>query len=217
MSQPNKKPCIQGRIKTWFPKSKWFWTIVLVAVIISVSEVFGFGVLDFFAQLMRDFENMFPEAFRGIVTFLSGALSFAFGRYIYDEYRKPKLEIVRVDPLSSRFFKTWRVIVKNKGKTAAENCTGSIHLSGKDANGKDINLEGSVCWSTLGNPRVCVNKSANGQRTILPITVTTKATEKKFDSPNLFLTRTVDKLYVNAATKAKTTLIMSLLYWKGDY
>jgi hypothetical protein len=157
LKQPNKKPCIQERIKDWSRKNKWLLLTIFVAVgilCISVLEVFGYRILDFFAHIMRDFENMFPEAFRGIVTFLSGALSFAFGRYIYDEYRKPKLEIVRVDPLSSKYFKTWRVIVKNTGKTAAENCTGSIHLSGKDANGNNVNLEGSVCWSTLDNPNI---------------------------------------------------------------
>jgi len=158
MNQSAKKPYIQKRIREWVRKHKWLSTIILVPVIcfivVFVLEIFSIDVLESVAKLMRGLEDTFPEAFKGVVTFLSGAFSFVLGRYIYDEYRKPKLEIVRVDPLSQPDFKSWRVIVKNTGKTAAENCTGSIHLLGKDANKNDIDLEGGVCWSTLGNPNI---------------------------------------------------------------
>jgi len=101
---------------------------------------------------MRDLEDMFPETFKGVATFLSGAFSFVLGRYIYDQYRKPQLKIVRFNELVTSKHRSWRVIVRNTGRTAAENSTGSVHLSGTDANGNNVNIKGSVCWSIIDSP-----------------------------------------------------------------
>ncbi|MEN3062217.1 MAG: hypothetical protein ABC595_03830 [Candidatus Methanosuratincola petrocarbonis] len=48
--------------------------------------------------------------------------------------------------------KFWRIIIKNDGKTGAEECAGNILLTGKDTKGEDMNVSGGVCWATGGNP-----------------------------------------------------------------
>jgi len=157
MSSSDKKTCIQKRIIRRFRKNIWLSILILVAVgvvICVVLEISGFRVVESLGQTMRYLEDMFPEAFKGIVTVFGGIITYLFGRYLYEEYRKPKLEIVRVDPLSIPNVKFYRIVVKNTGKTAAENCTGGIHLFGTDIKGNNVDIKGSVCWSILGNPNI---------------------------------------------------------------
>ncbi|MBC7113960.1 MAG: hypothetical protein H5T34_08125 [Candidatus Methanomethyliales bacterium] len=63
----------------------------------------------------------------------------------------PKLKFEKVHPPPNGYEKYWRIIIKNDGKTGAEECAGNILLTGKDANGKDINVTGGVCWAISGN------------------------------------------------------------------
>ena len=155
MTKPDKKPCTQERIAKCVREHKWLSIITLVVIVsfaIFLLEIFGFQVIESFSQSMRVLEDAFPEAFKGVVTVFGGIITYIIGRVLYERYRRPILEIVRVDPLTITNEKYWRVVVKNTGKTAAENCTGSVHLLGKDANGKDVDVKGGVCWSIIDNP-----------------------------------------------------------------
>jgi hypothetical protein len=104
------------------------------------------------SPLVEGVWSMSLEVFSQAITIFGGILVFVLTTYWYDGYRKPKLGIVRVDPLFQQNITWWRIIVMNSGRTAAENCRGSIHLRGTDANGKNVDVQGSVCWSIIGNP-----------------------------------------------------------------
>jgi hypothetical protein len=101
---------------------------------------------------MRTINEIFPGAFSAVITALGGAVGFVLGRYIYDQYQKPVLQIIRTDELATPDHRWWRVIVKNKGRTGAEYCTGNVHIFGIDSKGNKIDIKGSVCWSILTNP-----------------------------------------------------------------
>ena len=91
--------------------------------------------------------------FKAILTFIAGAGAFVVGRIIYDWFKRPKLRIIRPDFVTDvQGQKYWRVIVRNEGRTAAESCSGCIHLFGTDSTGNRINVEGGVPWSVLSNP-----------------------------------------------------------------
>ncbi len=64
----------------------------------------------------------------------------------------PKLKFEKVHPPPNGYEKFWRIIIKNDGKTGAEECAGNILLTGKDTKGEDMNVSGGVCWATGGNP-----------------------------------------------------------------
>lgn len=129
-------------------------TSIAIFAILVVLQLVGFEIIETFSEAMRNLEGVFPEAFKGAVTVFGGIISFVVGRYLYERYQIPKVEIIKEDTIISlnNTVLFHRVIVRNKGRTAAKNCTGSIHLVGKDANGKTVDVSGGVCWSTIGNP-----------------------------------------------------------------
>ena len=151
------KQCIQRRIWNLLRK-KWFFTIVFVvalcSLLIYVLEVKGFKVVETFSQFMRILESLFPKAFEEIVAILGAIFTFIVGRFLYGKLQEPKLEIIGVSPLSHANEKYWRVIVRNSGRTAAENCTGSVRLFGTYANGNMVDIKWGVCWSPAGNPHI---------------------------------------------------------------
>jgi hypothetical protein len=126
--------------------------LIVGALIIGILEARGFGVLEAFGSYMRMINELFPGAFSAIITALGGAVGFVVGRYLYDAYRKPVLEIIRADELVTPDHRWWRIIVKNKGRTGAEYCTGNIHIFGTDSRGNELDIKGSICWSIFENP-----------------------------------------------------------------
>ena len=135
-----------------FGKRHFIIVGITILVVIGILEAYGFRMLEFVSLSMHKLEDAFPGAFGAVLTAIAAIIGFVGGRYIYDEIRKPQLEILRTDQLSVGVDRWWRIIVKNKGLTGAENCTGLIHLSGFDSGRRPIEQRGGVCWSTLGNP-----------------------------------------------------------------
>lgn len=86
-----------------------------------------------------------------VLVIIVGVATMLIGSFIIWYLRKPKLEILGEDQISVAGVVYHRIIVSNSGRTAAENCTGSIHLFGSDMNGNNVNISGGVCWANVGN------------------------------------------------------------------
>jgi hypothetical protein len=87
-----------------------------------------------------------------IFWFLAGIVVAMCGWVVYDYwFKSPRLRLLAgVDFLQVDENLFCRAKVENFGRTVAENCCGFIHLEGEN---EDILLvEGSLCWSLLGNP-----------------------------------------------------------------
>jgi len=128
---------------------KWLFAIILLIVIAVVA----FVVLRAEKIDILDLAINSSVFFEAILTFITGAGGFVVGRIIYDWLKRPKLKIIRPDFVTDvKGQKYWRVIVRNEGRTAAESCTGCIHLLGTDSTGNRIDVKGGVPWSIIGNP-----------------------------------------------------------------
>ena len=128
---------------------------LFIVSLLLIWAIVGFAISYYSSNqqnLFREFQNVFPGAFDGVIQTLGAALGFVVGRYIYDDYKKPILEIEGIDELKGPQQKWVRIIVKNRGHTAAENCVGHINISGRFSNGEEIDIKGNVCWSIIGNP-----------------------------------------------------------------
>lgn len=134
-------------------------TLLLFHILFFIFSIVGFSISYYYSSdqqnPFREFQNLFPGAFSGVIQTLGATIGFVCGRYIYDEYKKPRLEIIGIDELKlpeMPNIKWGRVIVKNGGHTAAENCVGHINISGRYSNGEEIDIKGNVCWSIIRNP-----------------------------------------------------------------
>lgn len=149
------------RLRNWLRENQrrleGFLLVVLFVVAVAIvvydiylAEMKGFKVIETLSQSLA---NFFPDAVREIVVILSAVITFILGHYLYDKFKEPKLAIIGVSPLHDPSGDYWRINVKNAGRKAAENCTGSIRLFGHYANGNTVDIRWSVCWSTTDNPR----------------------------------------------------------------
>jgi len=88
----------------------------------------------------------------GVLWFLAGITVAMCGWVIYDYwFKSPRLRLISEADffqVGENFFS--RAKVENSGRTIAQNCHGFIHLVGK--NQDTLLIEGSLCWSLLGNP-----------------------------------------------------------------
>jgi hypothetical protein len=96
---------------------------------------------------------------QNLINLITVLLGTAFGYFLYQwlkiRYWGPKLKFMRIDPLKVNHFVPfvtyWRIIIKNEGRTGAEECSGNILLQGKNVGGEDICVRGGVCWAAPEN------------------------------------------------------------------
>ena len=127
---------------------KSFYFFIKSILIVILDLVFLFLLWVFLnLQLVS-----FPEEITPIVlTAIGTILAFLSGHYLYDEYKKPFLELVEFDKLIFPNETHWRIKIRNSGRSGAENCCGDVELIGKLPN-IIIKVEGRVCWARISNP-----------------------------------------------------------------
>ena len=136
----------------------FLFKILIIAVVFMLLLVVIWIVL---SHSYLDLPSELPPI---ILTSIGTIAAFLSGRYLFEEFKKPYLKIIRFDKLISSDRETfWRIKVENTGRSGAENCCGDIELTGRFSNNDELRIEGRVSWARIGNPESLTVNSGDTQ------------------------------------------------------